>query len=1065
ISKATGIPADVISAFIDYKADQKAKKKAQQAMDQRMMVISPGLYVLSQIPGVQDVVRPINNILQKATSEVIVGATKITAEVVHGVTSVLGKDGAKVALGLALGPAGFAINTSDIDKLDDKIRDLGKESAEYVRGKDLQADLAKGDIQAKWKADIKTAAYNQLAEQFAPPGMDPSIFSQLWQQYDQKQAEKAAKKEQQKQMISTALQIAASVALQFIPGPGTVAGGSMLASAVASVGSTVSSVVSAIGSALSTVGTWVANAATWVANLPGVSSVVSAVSTAYNAVANFVAPAVNMAKTAITAVSNTVGSFFTSGGTQAQTATNVLTAAQQNYATGIRLLGAVGQAAIASSSGNDNATLSAFANGMLLGVTGPMGLAGSVSYTPPQKANTLGGMLDEGLNGPSASGWGAGLNIGGSAFNGGISFAPGSGLNLNFGGTVGETGGFYNVSYNLESGNTSGSIGAGQEYGSNFGVNLSTDTDQKPSIFMGFGCDMGENNCGGGAANKLGLGGSLTINADGTVNFGADVLGNEALGISFDTNSNSWGPVTANTNFGNDYTVMTAQNLADKAKKEAQMEVAGAYGDVLKDPNLIANSETLKAIADGLGIKPENLPEVIQNLSDIVRNPDADPNLRQSALASLNEMMGGVHNEAYVNGNQGLKDAIDKSPAIADIKIQGKDQNGSAGDGFFSQIGDQAKIYLNQIAGNAFGDFAYVNDEGKVVFRSCFVAGTLVWTREGQRPIETIQVGDFVLSWDEETGESSYQKVFRIWVNQTELIYELSVGNGTAIKTTWNHPFWVTNRSEWVKAKDLNIGDLVLLENSKEASISSVKYYDVEPTIVYNFEVEENHTYYVGSEGVLVHNQPAYGIADPNYGFVYAIRNCNGSSTCEEKVKELYKISNEAQAEGAIAGGVTGLTILGLVALPEIMLPQAIRFIVAYPRLASILGMVPPAVVSNSSSTATVVSEVVAGETAAAWELNAGATLPKVFNSTNGTQVRILESAVKHLREFLGRSQSFTTPLNSKLLMESYTKALDKALSGNVEFGKKIVVGGWEFIFQAARDGGLPVLIHAQPVR
>ncbi|WP_036027797.1 polymorphic toxin-type HINT domain-containing protein, partial [Leptospira licerasiae] len=256
-------------------------------------------------------------------------------------------------------------------------------------------------------------------------------------------------------------------------------------------------------------------------------------------------------------------------------------------------------------------------------------------------------------------------------------------------------------------------------------------------------------------------------------------------------------------------------------------------------------------------------------------------------------------------------------------------------------VGEQAKIYLNQIAGNAFGDFAYINDDGKVVLRSCFVAGTLVWTKDGQRPIETIRVGDIVLSWDEESGESSYQKVHRISVDETELIYELSIGGENTIKTTWNHPFWVTNRAEWVKAKDLNPGDFVLLENSKEATISFVKYYDVKPTLVYNFEVEENHTYYVGSKGVLVHNQAPYGIADPNYGFVYAIQNCKGESACEDKVKEIYHISNEAQAKGAIAGGVTGLTILGLIALPEASLPMAIKFIDKFPRLASILGMAP----------------------------------------------------------------------------------------------------------------------------
>ncbi|WP_244282962.1 polymorphic toxin-type HINT domain-containing protein, partial [Leptospira neocaledonica] len=424
---------------------------------------------------------------------------------------------------------------------------------------------------------------------------------------------------------------------------------------------------------------------------------------------------------------------------------------------------------------------------------------------------------------------------------------------------------------------------------------LSTDTDQKPSIFMGFGCDMGENNCGGGAANKLGLGGSLTINADGTVDLGADILGNQALGISFDSNSNSWGPVTANTNFGNDYTIMTAQNLADKAKKEAQMKVAGTYGDVLKDPNLIANSDSLKAIADSYGVKPENLPEVIQNLSDTVRNPDADPNLRQSALASLNEMMGAVHNEAYVNGNKGLKDAIKNSPAVAAVDTQGKDQHGSADDGFISQIGDQAKIYLNQIAGNAFGDFAYINDKGEVVFRSCFVAGTLVWTKDGQRPIETIQVGDIVLSWDEETSQNEYRTVTETFVNPTTTILKITYTDGTSIETTWNHPFYL-QQGLWVNAKDLMQGDLSVTAEGKTATIASVVEI-IRNDTVYNFEVEENHTYFVSKAGVLVHNYQKEG-SERYQRIISIIENVTLAGSDKDKIMTM--ISDGSIGQGVI---------------------------------------------------------------------------------------------------------------------------------------------------------------------
>ena len=67
----------------------------------------------------------------------------------------------------------------------------------------------------------------------------------------------------------------------------------------------------------------------------------------------------------------------------------------------------------------------------------------------------------------------------------------------------------------------------------------------------------------------------------------------------------------------------------------------------------------------------------------------------------------------------------------------------------------------------------------------------------------------------------------------------------------------------------------------------------------------------------------------------------------------------------------------------------------------------------------------------------------------------------KHLQDAAARSQTATTPLNMQLLGESYTKAVNAAMQAGVKFGEKMNVGGWELIFEKARDGGSPVLIHA----
>jgi hypothetical protein len=90
-----------------------------------------------------------------------------------------------------------------------------------------------------------------------------------------------------------------------------------------------------------------------------------------------------------------------------------------------------------------------------------------------------------------------------------------------------------------------------------------------------------------------------------------------------------------------------------------------------------------------------------------------------------------------------------------------------------------------------------------------------------------------------------------------------------------HHPFWSVTQSAWVETKDLKEGEILSLEDGSEVAIESILHYGTEETTVYNFEVEDNHTYYVSDAGVLVHNQstlclpPVTGAGmglDPNTG-------------------------------------------------------------------------------------------------------------------------------------------------------------------------------------------------------
>ncbi len=74
------------------------------------------------------------------------------------------------------------------------------------------------------------------------------------------------------------------------------------------------------------------------------------------------------------------------------------------------------------------------------------------------------------------------------------------------------------------------------------------------------------------------------------------------------------------------------------------------------------------------------------------------------------------------------------------------------------------------------------------------------------------------------------------------------------IESTPGHKYYLPESKRWISAQDLKVGDKVLTSDGEYAIIESVKavHYDT-PHTTYNFEVEEFHTYYVGT-GICVHN-------------------------------------------------------------------------------------------------------------------------------------------------------------------------------------------------------------------
>ncbi len=132
---------------------------------------------------------------------------------------------------------------------------------------------------------------------------------------------------------------------------------------------------------------------------------------------------------------------------------------------------------------------------------------------------------------------------------------------------------------------------------------------------------------------------------------------------------------------------------------------------------------------------------------------------------------------------------------------------------------------------------------------SCFVAGTLVWTQSGPVPIESIRVGDFVLSQDPDTGRLAYQPVIDTTVRPPSELRRLTI-NGETITTTLGHRFWVAGQG-WRMAKFLDTGDPLF---SARGSLDVQSITGEEKAEAYNLVVDAFHTYFVGRNRLLVHD-------------------------------------------------------------------------------------------------------------------------------------------------------------------------------------------------------------------
>ncbi|TGL79176.1 TIGR04388 family protein [Leptospira yasudae] len=522
-----------------------------------------------------------------------------------------------------------------------------------------------------------------------------------------------------------------------------------------------------------------------------------------------------------------------------------------------------------------NGAVAAFANGLIstatLGIKTP--ITGYLTYTKHQNANLITGQEEV------KGGWGGGisLNVVGNGaagetlegalkylqgfqqslggFNAGLSYGPGMGLSGNLGLNF-KNGASVGLDYNFKSGNytanASMDVWEDEATGAKIVEAWKNGKKFQPLHHAGFSASASKDGSAGldayynyGNGNIppefRGHGGTLSFSNDGTISLSGQMQGSTFGTLAYNTDTHSFQPISLNSNFQNEFNQGVAAENAQHNYTRSQVNIATNVAQI--------GSNMEKPIFSQKEIDTY-LPK------DKDGNIDIDKANPSELLAKWNEYKDKSSKDSKAV-DQWKKD-VAKGAEKAGIKVDFDD--GSATKPFEKLIAG--------LKGDILQSFGIANDGSKMIagdgifrLKTCFVAGTPIHTPDGLRSIEDIRVGDIVVSWNEKTNTFEKKHVTELFIHDVPQLFNIEIDGEEILRTTWNHPFrrrrtdGKGNIEElWVQVENLKIGDLILLRDNNWVPVTEIYYFNVEPTKVYNLEVQDNHTYLVGVLGVVVHN-------------------------------------------------------------------------------------------------------------------------------------------------------------------------------------------------------------------
>ena len=170
---------------------------------------------------------------------------------------------------------------------------------------------------------------------------------------------------------------------------------------------------------------------------------------------------------------------------------------------------------------------------------------------------------------------------------------------------------------------------------------------------------------------------------------------------------------------------------------------------------------------------------------------------------------------------------------------------------YLDNNGNIVRTTLMGIASNTSQVFIYVESGSEGV--ACFTGNTLVYTEDGYKAIEDIELGDKVYSYSEKTMEVELKEVDKLVNHMANEIYTIIINNEETIETTWSHPFYVVSKGK-VLAKDLQCGDMLVTKDGQTPVIIGIDKQEKQQ-VVYEIRVKDYNTYFITNSNIFVYNE------------------------------------------------------------------------------------------------------------------------------------------------------------------------------------------------------------------